>query len=110
MNKEEQELKEEITNTLEVKRLLELERYIDTNETIKSEFAELKLIQQKMVQAKALDNFTAYNDYNNAYKVKMKNLLEAPFMEEYFELLEEVHGLLKIVSQTIESEINKKLL
>lgn len=109
MNKEAILLKEAIVNSEEVKQIKRLEKYIDNNETLKKEFETLKQIQRKMVLAKTNNELIDYKKYKVMYEAQMEKVKEFPFVEEYFELLEEVDLLLVNVTKTIESEINKLL-
>ena len=109
VNKEAILLKEAIVNSEEVKQIKRLEKYIDNNETLKKEFETLKQIQRKMVLAKTNNELIDYKKYKVMYEAQMEKVKEFPFVEEYFELLEEVDLLLVNVTKTIESEINKLL-
>ena len=109
MNKEAILLKEAIINSEEVKQIKRLEKYIDNNEKLKKEFETLKQIQRKMVLAKTNNELIDYKKYKVMYEAQMEKVKEFPFVEEYFELLEEVDLLLVNVTKTIESEINKLL-
>ena len=103
--------KEEIINYFnslpEVKRIHELEPFIDKNEAIKNQFLELKKKQRLMVlkKEKHLDYKKELEDYN----LTKEALLDMPFVEEYLELVEYIHNLLKDLTSGIEDRINRLL-
>ncbi len=103
--------KEEIINYFnslpEVKRIHELEPFIDKNEEIKNQFLELKKKQRLMVlkKEKHLDYKKELEDYN----LTKEALLDMPFVEEYLELVEYIHNLLKDLTSGIEDRINRLL-
>lgn len=89
----------------EVKRIHELEPYIDNNLEIKNQFDDLKKKQRLMVlkKEKNLDYQKELNDYNLA----KEKLLDMPFVEEYLELIDYIHNLLDDLTNGIEDEIYK---
>ena len=93
----------------EVKRIKELESYIDTNMDIKNTFNELKDIQKKLVNAKEFNQINQYNEYKKEYDNKYNLLLSYPFMEEYIELLDYVNNLLVNLTHELEYQIDKKI-
>lgn len=50
-----------------------------------------------------------YKNYKTKYELQMSRVKDLPFIEEYFELLEEVDMVLVNICKTIEEEINMKL-
>jgi cell fate (sporulation/competence/biofilm development) regulator YmcA (YheA/YmcA/DUF963 family) len=102
-------IKEYFNNLPEVKRIHELEGYIDNNPKINELFDKLKDIQKKMVNAREFNQMNQYKVYKDEYeKIKME-LNEIPFYEEYIELLEIVDNMLVNFTSDIEYELNKKI-
>ena len=91
----------------EVKRIHELEPFIDKNENIKKQFLDLKKKQRLMVlkKEKNLDYQKELKDYNLA----KEELLDMPFVEEYLELIDYVHNLLEDLTNGIELELSELL-
>jgi len=98
----------EYLNSLpEVKRLKELETYIDKNDRINSKIKELKELQKKMVNSKEFNQPKQYNEYKNQYKSLFEKINDMPFVEEYLELLEIVDNILKDLTDNIEIKIEE---
>ena len=93
----------------EVKRIKELEPYIDNNKEIKAKFKELKEIQKQMVNSKEYNQFNQLKALKVDYELKRKELLNLPFVEEYLELLDIVDNMLVTLADGIENNINKKI-
>lgn len=91
----------------EVKRIKELEHYIDTNSDIQNTFNELKDKQKQMVNAKEYDQINQYKLYCEEYNEIRARLLDLPFVEEYLELLEIVNSMLSDMTYLIENKISK---
>lgn len=100
---------EYFNNLEEVKRIKELEGYIDNNKDIKNKFNELKDLQKKLVNAKEYNQINQYNVYLNDYNNLKKELLDLPFVEEYLELLDYVNNMLNYLTKSIEIDIDKKI-
>lgn len=93
-----------------VKRLKELEVNIDTNPKVKEMIDLLLEYQQQMINAKHLNLVNAYADYKQRYQQLYQEILDIPFMEEYLDLLDENHLMLKNIFGIIEDEINNEIL
>ena len=102
-------LKDYFNDLPEVKRIKELEAYIDNNEKINKSFNSLKDIQKKMVSSKEFNQQNQYQIYLNEYNQKKEELLNMPFVEEYLELIEIVGQKLNNLSNLIENELYKKI-
>lgn len=89
----------------EIKRIKELEHYIDTNPAIQNTFSFIKAKQKQMVHAREFHQDRQYKIYLEEYTALKKKLMDLPFVEEYFELLEEVNLLLQNFSVGVEEEI-----
>ena len=100
---------EYFNNLEEVKRIKELEGYIDNNKDIKNKFNELKDLQKKLVNAKEYNQINQYNVYLKDYNNLKKELLDLPFVEEYLELLDYVNNMLNYLTKSIEIDIDKKI-
>ena len=102
-------LKEYFSNIPEVKRIKELEGYIDTNPEIKKAFDEVKRIQKCLVSSKEFHQENQYRMYLEEYKNAKDALLNLPFVEEYLELIEIVGNMLKNASSLIEEELKNEI-
>lgn len=94
-----------INNLAEIKRLHELEHYIDNNQTIKTKMEELNLIKKKMVNSKEFNQINQYKIYKEEYNILYNELCDLPFVEEYIELVEYANNLLISIKDSIESRI-----
>ncbi len=90
----------------EVKRIKELEKFINNNLTLNEKINNLKLIQKKLVNAKEYHQQKQYILYKEEYDKVYSEILDFPFVEEYLELLEDVNQLLNQVTGIIEDKIN----
>ncbi len=100
---------EYFNNLEEVKRIKELEGYIDNNKDIKNKFNELKDLQKKLVNAEEYNQTNQYNLYLKEYNNLKNELLDLPFVEEYLELLDYVNNMLSYLTKSIEIDIDKKI-
>lgn len=94
-----------INNINEIKRLHELEHYIDNNELIQNKLKELNSIKKKMVNSKEFNQFNQYKIYKEEYDKLYNELCDLPFVEEYIELIEYSNNLLEEIKLNIESKI-----
>ena len=67
---------------------------------------ELKLIQKKLIRAKVNNDIILSSELDKKYKSIKEEIIDLPFVEEYFELLEVLHNDLEMVSEEIESSLN----
>lgn len=79
-------------------RYKELNKLINNNKTIKEKYNKLIELQKKMLKYK---DKTIETEYEN---LKME-ILEIPFMEEYFDLVNEIEAFLQEVKNIIELEL-----
>lgn len=102
-------LKEYFNSLPEVKRIHQLEPYIDNSEKIKKAFENVKEIQKLLVQSKEFNQNIQYEMYLKEYNEAKERLLDLPFVEEYLELIDIVGNMLKELSLDIEDELYKKI-
>ena len=102
-------LKNYFNDLPEVKRIHELENYIDNNKDIKKKFSEVKAIQKKLVNAKEFNQVNQYKAYEEEYTKLKSELLDMPFVEEYLELLDLVDQMLISLTDSIEYKLDKKI-
>lgn len=107
MNSRNTQIIEYFNGLEEVKRIKELENYIDNNDLINSFFKELKLKQKQLINAKEYNQPNQYKIYLDEYNEIKSKLFDLPFVEEYFELLEYVNSLLNQLTSEIEFKLNK---
>lgn len=81
-----------------VKRYKELKRVINENEEIKKKYNNLLELQKDLIKYKDPGLESLY--YSVYY-----DLLDYPFMEEYFELVAEIESFLSTVKNIIEMEL-----
>jgi len=91
----------------EVKRIKELEPYIDKNKKIQAQFQLVKKCQRAYVLKKELKQ--NYDTELEIYNKEKANLLDMPFVEEYLELMDIVHQLLEDLTNSIEKGLYKKI-
>lgn len=102
-----EEMKQFLLELPEVKRIHELEHYIDTNEDIQITFEEMKSKQKQFVTAKEFKQVKQAQIYKEEYEnIKLK-LFDLPFVEEYFELLEYLNVMFKNIALEIQDKLNK---
>lgn len=89
------------------KRFKELDAIIETHPTLYKDYENLKILQQKMVRAKANKN-TVTNE-EKAYNNALEALTNHPLMSEYLDLIESINDDIKWVTETIETSINNIL-
>ena len=94
-----------LNNLEEVKRFKKLEEIINNNSSIKNKLNELNDIKKKMVNSKEFNQINQYSLYKKEYDNIYKELIDMPFIEEYFELKEYVYNLLTNLKNDIEYQI-----
>ena len=95
----------EITDDSVVKRFKELEKIIDNDQLLKTDYSNLLELQKVMVnkrEKKSEDLSLAIKNYEKAKENVMKHII----IEEYLELLEEVNYDLGLIQKIISEEIN----
>ncbi len=105
MNKIE-EIKKYFLELPEVKRVKELEHYIDNNKEINNKLLEIKKIKKKMVNAKEFNQPNMYKEYEIEYNKLHDELFDLPFVEEYLELLDIINNMLQEFTSSIEAKLN----
>lgn len=94
----------------EVKRIYELENFIDQNKELQKLLKHLKEVQKQMIHAKEFHQPNQYLVYKQEYDAIYNKILDFPFVEEYLELLEEMNSKLSEITNIIENRINSYLL
>lgn len=95
----------EITDDEAVKRFKKLEKIIDTDQALNSDYNKLKELQKVMVNKRekgSKDLELAVIEYETA----KANLLKHVILNEYLELLEEINYDLGLIQKIISEEIN----
>jgi cell fate (sporulation/competence/biofilm development) regulator YmcA (YheA/YmcA/DUF963 family) len=93
----------------EVKRLKELEPYIDNNKKLEKLINELDELKAITKEALKNQNYDEYRTYKASYDIKYEEMLNIPFVEEYRELLDDIYNKLNLTATIIEKEIAKHL-
>lgn len=101
-----EEMKQFLLELPEVKRVHELEHYIDTNQDIQDTFNAMKSKQKQLVTAKEFHQIKQAKIYQEEYEVLKSRLLDMPFVEEYFELLEYLNVMFKNIALDIQDKLN----
>lgn len=99
----------DIKNDEKIKRLKELEEYIDSNKEIKNLLNQKKHISKEMVLARKLNLENTYNEYKKEYDMIDLKISQSIFVEEYMDLLNDAHNDLEIMTAYLEKNINKHL-
>ena len=89
----------------EVKRIKELEPYIDKNKQINDQFNLVKKCQRAFVLKK--EKKEDYTKELEKYNLEKEKLLNMPFVEEYLELENIVNDMLNDLTKGIEKELYK---
>ena len=95
----------EIANDPVVKRFKELERIIDNDQSLKSDYNDLLELQKVMInkrEKQSKDLNLAVNDYEIAKENVMKHIV----LNEYLDLLEDINYDLGLMQKIITEEIN----
>ena len=104
-----QKLFELLDNDPNVIRLHNLEKALDNNQEIKDLIAKKQNISKQLMNAKALRLPNAIKDFKAQYDSINMQLIDYPFVEEYFDLLNYYNELLKDIIDYLERKINKGL-
>ena len=91
----------------EVKRIKELEPYIDKNELIHNQFELVKKCQRAFVLKK--EKKEDYTKELEKYNLEKEKLLDMTFVEEYLELENIVNDMLNDLTKGIENELYKMI-
>ncbi len=94
-------------NLPEVKRLSELEHYMDTNKDINTYLEHLKAKQKQLINAKEFHQKKQYEVYLKEYNEIKNKLMDLPFVEEYLELINYIDTLLNDFSYEVESKLSR---
>ncbi len=93
----------------EVKRIKELESFIDNNEEIKAKYNELLDLQKKIVSSKEFNQHNQYNIYKEEYDKKKNELFDLPFVYEYIECLNIISNDLEDFKYFLEEKLKKDI-
>ena len=96
-------------NKEEVKRIKELESYIDNNQEIKEKYQELLDLQKKIVSSKEYNQKKQYEMYLMEYNNKKEEFLNLPFVWEYIECLNTVSDEVFLFKDLLEDKIKKTI-
>lgn len=99
----------DIKNDERIKRIKELEAFIDNNEDLKQLLERKKTISKEMVLCKHLGLDNAYLDYQKQYKEIDDMFANYPLVCEYMDLLQDAHNDLDIMVAYLQNKINAKL-
>ena len=94
-----------INDLPEIKRLHELDSFIDKNERIKNKINDINDIKKKMVNSKEFNQINQYKEYKEEYEKLLSELNDMPFIEEYLELVDYANNLLFEIKDRIEAKI-----
>lgn len=95
----------EITNDVVVKRFKELEKIIDNDQLLNNDYSNLLELQKVMVN-KQQKNSKDLNVAVNNYELAKENIMKHIIIEEYLDLLEEINYDLGLIQKIISEEIN----
>ena len=99
----------DIKDDPKIKRLKELEEYIDKDKDITSLLNKKKHISKEMVLARKLNLLNTYDEYKKEYDQIDDKIGNSLFVEEYMDLLNDAHNDLEIMIDYLEKNINKNL-
>ncbi len=90
----------------EVKRIHELENFIDNNKEIKRTFLEIKRLQKQIVNSKEYNQVKQYTIQMKEYENLKNKLLDFPFVAEYLEALDIIYKELTMFTSNVEDKLN----
>ena len=93
----------------EVKRIKELESFIDNNKEIEAKYNELLELQKLMVSSKEFHQVKQYNMYMEEYEKKKNEFFDLPFVYEYIECLNIVSDDLENYKELLEKRIKSDI-
>ena len=109
MNKSLENLLEELANTEEVIEFKRLEKLVLENKEISIKLDRLHEVEKQAVNAKELGLDNAYLAYKKEYDDIIKGFEDDVLISMYLNAKEEVLSIVKLVTEIIEREINKKI-
>ncbi len=98
-------LLDELNIDPDYQRLKELANYFKNNQIYITLNKELNKIKKSLISAKVKGNFEKTKEFENDLELVTNKLLSLPFVQEYYELLENLKSNLEI----LEKEITKIL-
>lgn len=93
----------------EVKRIHELEPFIDNNIEIRKLFSNIKILQKQMVNSKEYNQINQYEIQLNEYNKLKEDLINYPFVEEYLDALDVAYNELSMFINGVEDLFDKLL-
>lgn len=90
----------------QIKRFKELEKVIDHNRSIQSDFNTLLSLQKSMVNKEYKKDKT-YPEAKEKYEKQLEIVMKYPIVEEYLDLLEVINSDMALIKNIIEQEIAK---
>lgn len=87
-----------ISEEKSVKRYRTLRKVLNEDASLKDKFQELKQLQKKKMKYKD-------EEIEKKYCQLYEEIKTYPFMEEYFELINEIDSINKLISEIIEQEL-----
>ena len=109
MNNALETLINELSNTEEVIEFKKLEKLVLENEEISLKLERLHEVEKQAVNAKELGLENTYFVYKKEYEGIIKSFEDDVLISMYLNAKEEVLAIVKLVTETIEREINKKI-
>ena len=91
-------------NEKEFVRLKELNKYFKKNEVLYAKISEMTTLQKSIVKYRFIDDKITY-DLNKKYNKLLEDIIDIPFVEEYFELLNLFYNSLEIVKKEFENSL-----
>ena len=98
-----------LKNDETVKRIIELEKFIDNNQELKELIIRRNDVSKLILNSKRAGLINAYNDYKNEYDMITEKIMSYPFVEEYLDLLNQFNNEVKLINEYLENKINKIL-
>lgn len=109
MNNALETLINELSNTEEVIEFKKLEKLVLENGEISLKLERLHEVEKQAVNAKELGLENTYFAYKKEYDEIIKSFEDDVLISMYLNAKEEVLSIVKLVTETIEREINKKI-
>lgn len=97
-------LLEYFANEKEFIRLKELNKYFKKNEELYAKISEMTSLQKEIVKNRFSDDLTVVS-LNKKYNKLLEEIIDIPFVDEYFELLNLFYNSLEIVKKEFENSL-----
>lgn len=94
-----------LKNTEELKKLQELNDYFYQNRELYDKIELMKELQRKYIVSKSKGDLEVASIAKKNYEDMVSEIIDYPFVEEYFDLLNLFHNTLELIEKEMEKEL-----